>query len=66
LNPNDIMGDILISESNINRFPDPVISIKIVSKVKLANVESTINIFEKESERMVEALKNYQLVADLF
>jgi len=66
LNPNDIMGNILISESNINRFPDPVISIKIVSKVKLANVESTINIFEKESERMVEALKNYQLVADLF
>ncbi len=66
LNPNNIMGDILINSSNSNRFSDPEISLKIVSKVRLANVESMISIFEKESAGMVEALRNYQLVPDLF
>ena len=68
------MGDIttpffnlhLINSSNSKRFSDPEISLEIVSKVKLANVESMISIFEKESAGMVKALRNYQLVPDLF
>lgn len=66
LNPNDIMGDILITTSNSNRFSDPDISLTIVSKVKLANVHSMINIFDKQSPAMVKALQNYQLLTDLF
>ncbi len=66
LDPNKMMGNILISESNRQRFNTTEISFTIVSKVSLANVEAMIKIFESSSPEMAEALRNYKLVKDLF
>ncbi len=66
LDPNRTMGNILISESNRQRFNASEISFTIVSKVRLVNVEAMIKIFESSSPSMSDALRNYQLVKDLF
>lgn len=66
LNPNNSMGDVLITEKNTERYRDPEILFTIVSKVRLVNAEAMIEIFESSSPAMAEALRNYQLVKDLF
>lgn len=66
LNPNNSMGDVLITEKNKDRYPDPEISFTIVSKVRLVNAGAMIKIFESSSPSMSAALRNYQLIKDLF
>lgn len=66
LNPNTSMSDILITESNRERYPDSEISFTIVSKVRLVNAEAMVGIFESSSPALADAISNYKLVEDLF
>lgn len=65
LNPNHIMGDFLITDTNRDRFSDPEISLLIVSKVKFVNSDVMINIFST-SPKMKQALIDHQLIPDIF
>jgi len=66
LNPNNIMGDILITKNNINRFSNTNIAFLVVSKVELVNVGSMVKIFEDSSDGLVSALNNYKIIPNLF
>lgn len=66
LNPNTIMGDILIPECFKKNFSSPAISFMVVSKVELLNSGSMSGIFLGHSPELSLAIKNYLLVPDLF
>ncbi len=66
LNPNYIMGDILLSSKYKNRFADTKISFLVVSKTELLNVAPMVNIFREDAPALAEALKNYVVVPLLF
>jgi glutamate racemase len=66
LDPNSIMGDRLIDDRILKRFPDIKISYRVVSKVELLNEKAMFNIFRVISPELAEALKNYSLIIDLF
>jgi glutamate racemase len=66
LDPNLIMGDRLMDDSILKRFPDTKISYQVVSKVELLNEKAMFNIFRVVSPELAEALKNYSTIIDLF
>jgi glutamate racemase len=65
LDPNYAMGDLLVFENIRNRFSDTEISFLIVSGVELFNKDAMINIFNKNSPELAEALKDYSIIPDL-
>jgi glutamate racemase len=66
LDPNFIMGDILVEEKYRNRFSVTKISLLVVSKVELLNARSMVNVFQKKSPELANALINYEIIPDLF
>ena len=66
LNPNEKMADILITETNRNRYSVSNISMLIVSKVPLVNINPLVLSFRVSSPDLAEALTNYHIIEDLF
>lgn len=66
LNPNIIMGDILMPERNRNRFENVEMNQTIHSKVVIRNWRSIYEYFLTGSPGLADALKNYTLNPDLF
>jgi glutamate racemase len=66
LNPNEIMGDVLISEKYRNRFADTKISFLVASKTKTLNKSAMFEIFRENDPGLAEALKNYIINPELF
>lgn len=66
LNPNIIMGNVLMPEKNKNRYRQTVISQSVYSKVVLKNKESIFNVFKESSPELAEALNNYVINKSLF
>ncbi len=66
LNPNTIMGDVLMPEKNKNRYMETIISQSVYSKVVIRNKESMYNVFKEGSPKLAKALNNYVIDKDLF
>jgi len=66
LNPNTLMGDILIPEKNKNRFKKTKITRTVYSKVVIKNKESIYDLFKDSSPELAEALMHYVIDKDLF
>jgi glutamate racemase len=66
LDPNTIMGDILMPEKYRNRFSETDISLSVISKVELINMKSMYNIFKTNDPDLAAALENYSIIPDLF
>ena len=66
LNPNTIMGDILISEKQINRFALTEVTYDVVSKVIILNNVTISNTFLENSPELAAALINYTIDPNLF
>ena len=66
LNPNTIMGDVLMYEKNKNRYKETIINQSVYSKVVIKNKESIYNVFKENSPELAEALNNYVIDKDLF
>ncbi len=66
LNPNYLMGNVLIDEKYQNRFADTKISFLVVSKTELLNAASMSVFFQETSPDLACALKNYSLIPGLF
>ena len=68
INPNHQMAKILVNNEPSKGFKETKIKIQVVSKVKIDNqsLESISKILAKESISTSSALKNYQLINDLF
>lgn len=66
LNPNYLMGNVLIDEKCQNRFADTKISFLVVSKTELLNAVSMSGFFRETSQELADALKNYSLIPGLF
>lgn len=66
LNPNEKMADILINDKNRNRYRLSNISMLVVSKVPLVNINPLVLSFSILSPDLAEALVNYQVIEDLF
>jgi len=66
LDPNTIMGDILMPEKYRNRFSQTDISLSVISKVELINMKSMYNIFKTNDPDLAAALENYSIIPDLF
>ena len=66
LDPNNLMGDILMAAKSRNKFQYTKISLQVISKVELLNLKSLINVFRINNPELVKALENYKIVPDLF
>jgi glutamate racemase len=66
LDPNLIMGNKLMDDSILKRFPETKISYQVVSKVELINEKAMFNIFRAISPELAYALKNYSIISDMF
>ncbi len=66
LNPNLIMGDVLMPEDAGRRYSKTRLTMKVVSKVELRNRDAMCNLFSDSSPELTKALNNYDLVQDLF
>jgi glutamate racemase len=66
LDPNYIMGDILLNTKSRNKFHDTKISMQVISKVELLNLKSLMNVFRENGPEIVKALENYKIITDLF
>jgi len=66
LNPNIMMGDLLIAEKNKNRFKNTRITHSVYSKVVIKNKGSIYNLFKDSSPELAEALMHYVIDTNLF
>jgi glutamate racemase len=66
INPNEIMGDILISGKYRNRFADTKISFLVVSRTEIPNKNAMFEIFRDNDPGLAEALKNCIINPELF
>jgi glutamate racemase len=66
LDPNTVMGDILLPENPGNRSFRTKLTMRVVSKVEIRNKESMYNFFHDSSPELAKALNNYDIVQDLF
>ncbi|HUW92775.1 MAG TPA: aspartate/glutamate racemase family protein [Bacteroidales bacterium] len=66
LNPNYIMGNVLMNEKYRNRYAETKISLLVVSKIKLINAISISGFFQDTAPELAVALKNYLLIPELF
>lgn len=66
LNPNEEMADILITDKNRHRCRESNLSMQVVSKVPLVNINPLVLSFWISSPDLAEALTNYQIIEDLF
>jgi glutamate racemase len=66
LDPNTTLGDLLIINKKSKSKVAPKISLKVVSKVELRNVEPISYSFEDQSPSLAEAIRKYTLIPDLF
>lgn len=66
LNPNSIMGDMLLPEEQQGKYRKTKLTYSVVSKVKLKNKESMIRVFREDAPELTKTLDNYYLMPDLF
>ena len=66
INPNNIMGDILLPKDKQGKYSKTKLTFSVVSKVRMKNKESIIRVFREESPELTNALDNYYLMPDLF
>jgi glutamate racemase len=66
IDPNSIMGDILIDDKLRNRFNSTEISFRVVSRVEFLNKNPISGIFLKSSPKLAEAVQNYSIIPNLF
>lgn len=66
LNPNTIMGDVLLCDENRNRFKRTKLTESVYSKVLIKNKDSISKLFQSESPELARALNNYILEKELF
>ena len=66
LNPNTLMGDLLMPEKNKNRFKKTKLTRAVYSKVIIKNKPPLYDLFKESSPELAEALMHYVIDTDLF
>lgn len=66
LDPNHVMGDLLMPEKYRHRFRQTDISLRVISKVELLNMKSIYDLFKTKDPELAAALENYSMIPDLF
>ena len=68
INPNPTMNDFIFSAQYLNRYTDPFVTVKVVSKTKINNNKKSLleKLLKKISPNSATALKNYKYDPQLF